>query len=454
MYSTLLVPKRIRISSRGEKSLVEEVESDRARVLYSASFRRLQRKTQVFPLEDNASVRTRMTHSLEVAHVGRFLASSVLGVFSERSLLDSFELTTERQHAFSTTVEVACLLHDIGNPPFGHFGEVAISRWFSKLDIFGDYKLDFDGFDGNPQGFRIISRIAGDDGLTGMNLTLSQLAATVKYSVNPEEQKSSNLKKFGIFFSENQTLGKIRAQFNLKPEQRHPLAYLMEAADDISYCLSDIEDGAEKGIVRYQDIVQDLLENAEDEDVREIILDAEQVADSAQSVNKIVSFRSHLIRGLVKYAANRYADDHDQILSGDIDELIDKNSSHGKLLKVIKNVVRGKVYSHHTVQSLELSGLAAITALLESFGQLLRLDRDVFTSLISEGKSKRGLEVEKRLCDFIAPSHKYAYNVASQAVDGKDAELWLRAHMLVDYISGMTDSFAIEMHQILGGLRI
>lgn len=130
MYQSLLIGDRIRASTRGAKDITEEVESDRARVLYSASFRRLQRKTQVFPLEDNASVRTRLTHSLEVAHVGRYLATTVIKLMRERGLAASYGLQDiGLQHAFSVTVEVACLLHDIGNPPFGHFGEVAISKW-------------------------------------------------------------------------------------------------------------------------------------------------------------------------------------------------------------------------------------------------------------------------------------------------------------------------------------
>ncbi|WP_206436313.1 dGTP triphosphohydrolase [Xanthomonas oryzae] len=219
MYQTLLTNERLRPSSRGKESIAQEVESDRSRVLYSASFRRLQRKTQVFPLEDNAAVRTRLTHSLEVAHVGRFLATSVIQRVSEKGLIASWGLDlTDFKHAFVVTVEVACLLHDIGNPPFGHFGEAAIAKWFTKCSAKNSYFNDFTGFDGNPQGFRIVTKLNGSDGLTGMNLTLSQLASTLKYPSTPSEK--SRYKKFGAFFTEQEALKDVREPLNNAPQMR------------------------------------------------------------------------------------------------------------------------------------------------------------------------------------------------------------------------------------------
>jgi dGTPase len=395
-----------------------------------------------------------MTHSLEVAHVGRYLGSSVVDEFHKRGLLHKYELEGDRQYVFATTVEVACLLHDIGNPPFGHFGEVAITRWFRQNGRgMGGRNEDFLGFDGNPQGFRIISKLAGDDGSTGMNLTISQLASTLKYPVDPAERPSSGLKKFGVFFSETATLEKIRSKLYLGKGVRFPLAYLMEAADDISYCLSDIEDGAEKEITTYHAIVDALREEAPDEDVRQMVDKAMVIAERSSSVNEIVSFRSALIRQLVAFASKRYVDVHNNVLDGSIGELIDKSSPEGRLLKLIKSVVRRKIYSHSSVQSLELSGLSAITSLLDSFGRLLDLSREDFESLLKPGGIKRGLEIEKRLCDFVARSHKGAYKASVKNVND-DEELVCRAHLIVDYISGMTDSFAIEMHQVLGGVRI
>jgi len=452
MYERLLTGDRIRASTRGQKGISEEVESDRARVLYSAAFRRLQRKTQVFPLEDNASVRTRLTHSLEVAHVGRFLASSVLKLIRDQGLTKSFGLeNVDFQHALSVTVEVACLLHDIGNPPFGHFGEFAISEWFRKKEPLSQPFADLRDFDGNPQGFRIVSRLNGADGLTGMNLTLSQLAATMKYPSNPDERE--RFKKFGVFLSEKDVMAQVRAKFNLQPEQRFPLAYLMEAADDISYCLSDIEDGVEKRIVSHKEIVADLLEQAPNDEIRALITEAKEAAEKASSVDEAVTFRSTLVRKLVEHAASTYISQHNEILAGEPKELIDENSAEGKLLSLIKHVVRNKVYTDSSIQSLELAGMSVITGLLEKFGRLLDLSRDEFLALLPKSGRVRGKDVEKRLVGFIADRHLIVYKTMADECSEIE-EKWHRAHLIVDYISGMTDPFALKMHQTLGGTRL
>ena len=450
MYDQLLIADRIRTSTRGTKGIAEEVESDRARVLYSASFRRLQRKTQVFPLEDNASVRTRLTHSLEVAHVGRFLASSVISKVKDAGLQGAWGISkSETEHAFTVTVEVACLLHDIGNPPFGHFGEFAIAQWFKEHS--GDLFADLRGFDGNPQGFRIISRLNGADGRSGMNLTLSQLASTLKYPSIPAEKV--RYKKFGVFLTEKDVMDQVRKKFGLTAEQRFPLAYLMEVADDISYCLSDIEDGVEKKIVKHKDVVDALKEKTKnDAEVSDLIGRAADAAEQAEIVDEAVTFRSTLIRMLVDRASSRYVEEHDKILTGEIDELIGDNSAEGRLLSAIKAVVRKEVYSDASIQSLELAGMAVITGLLENFGRLTKLKRSEFESLLRDERI-RGLDVERRLVDFMAGRHVSVYKAMTQDCDDSE-ELWHRAHLIVDYISGMTDPFALEMHRMLGGTRL
>ena len=452
MYKELLTPGRLRTSSRGAENIAQEVESDRSRVLYSASFRRLQRKTQVFPLEDNAAVRTRLTHSLEVAHVGRFLATSVIQRVSEKGVTASWGLDpTDYKHAFVVTVEVACLLHDIGNPPFGHFGEAAVAKWFREKSKNNEQFQDFSGFDGNPQGFRIITKLNGSDGLTGMNLTLSQLAATLKYPSTPAEK--IRYKKFGVFFTERETLEVVRDKFSLKSEQRHPLAYLMEAADDICYCLSDIEDGVEKRLLRHEDFIEALIEEVDSNaDVKKIVEDASRAAKSAAKVDETVSFRSFLVRRFVAEASSTYVDRHNDIFNGSLKEVIREDCLDGQLLGAIKRVVRNKVYRDPSIQSLELSGYAAISGLLDRFGVLLDIPRDKFVELLESGAKVSGYDVEKRLVDFIAGRHVSTYRQAA-AGSSDDDEAWHRAHLIVDYISGMTDSFAMEMHKILGGTK-
>ncbi len=228
VYQTLLTPARRRPSTVPEqRSLAAEAASDRGRVLFSTGFRRLQSKTQVFPQEWNAAVRTRLTHSLEVASIGRYLAEGISDQLIEDGFLGKIgELeTTHRANAFISFVEVSCLMHDLGNPPFGHFGEKCIQEWFAKRqktvkERFAD-KQEFDTryedflrFDGNPQGFRLATRLQWVNDAFGYNLTYSQLAATLKYPWTPErigtEKDSVIIKKAGVFHSEAAILSEIQ----------------------------------------------------------------------------------------------------------------------------------------------------------------------------------------------------------------------------------------------------
>ena len=226
MYKKLLDTERRRASTQGQYSLLQAIESDRARVLYSTAFRRLQGKTQVFPLDENAAIRTRLTHSLEVAHVGKYLASSILEKLEDKDKLEEFDLSGHYGIAFVTVVEIACLLHDIGNPPFGHFGEVAISSWFKKyvaeMKSCNDVLLDLTNFDGNPQGFRIATRLSGKETRTGMNLTFVQLASMLKYVGLPKDINTATLTKAGAFGTESEALQQVMSRFELKVGGRFP----------------------------------------------------------------------------------------------------------------------------------------------------------------------------------------------------------------------------------------
>lgn len=199
--------KRFLPSSVERESTIDDFYSDRSRIIFSSSFRRLQQKAQVFSLEPNASVRTRMTHTLEVADIGRTLASKISAGLYKKHLL-----TTEQLPVFVAIVENACLLHDIGNPPFGHFGESAIREWAKSLDkIAGNHGFstktdlytrlmsDFHEYDGNPQGFRIITRLHPERDQHSLNLTFSTLLAAIKYARSAgEERGKESTKKQGI----------------------------------------------------------------------------------------------------------------------------------------------------------------------------------------------------------------------------------------------------------------
>lgn len=270
---------RLRDSKVNYDSLVACAESDRGRVLYSAAFRRLQQKAQVFSLEPNAAVRSRLTHSLEVSQVGRYISDKII----EKSDVNDPEIA----RSLAIFVETACLAHDIGNPPFGHFGEAAIQEWFRKhgksaiASSLSDPKnpnpenfksdnseillKDFIEFDGNPQGLRIISKLQWNNDALGLNLTTTSLLSCIKYLrcaggdlkpldgilKNEEPVTDPLYKKAGYFISEEKLVKKLWEIHSIERENpcRFPLSAIMEAADDISYCISDLEDSVEKEIV-------------------------------------------------------------------------------------------------------------------------------------------------------------------------------------------------------------
>lgn len=248
LYKKLLSHTRFRISDVSDRHILLEAESDRGRLLFCPAFRRLQQKAQVFSMESNASVRSRLTHSLEVAQVGRYIADQISIQLMERNWAEKEECA-----ALTTFVETACLMHDIGNPPFGHFGEFAISEWFklngaealkSSFEASGmagsdSYTVralaDFLEFDGNPQGIRIVTKLQRNNDEFGLNLTKTTLAAYLKYvrtsGVKPEEVKSPFVKKCGYFSTEADIIVSVWAEFGYGSPQRYPLAYIMEAAD-------------------------------------------------------------------------------------------------------------------------------------------------------------------------------------------------------------------------------
>src|SRR6266480_1666826 len=239
----LLREVRLRDSTRGLRGVLIASESDKGRVINSAPFRRLGQKAQVFPLDPNAAVRTRLTHSIEVSQVGRHLAQKVIQSLNNG---DGGEYATLA--AFVNTVETACLLHDLGNPPFGHFGELAVQEWFRhrKVEI-----RNLINFDGNPQGFRVMSFLSGSDEY-GFNLTCSLLLSTVKYPCTVETRNGTG--KVGLFTSDWSRYERACTSVGWTLGKKFPFALLMDASDDIAYATSDLEDGLEKKIISMEDL--------------------------------------------------------------------------------------------------------------------------------------------------------------------------------------------------------
>lgn len=485
-YDALLSSKRLRQSTIGRPTINVEAESDRGRVLFCPSFRRLQQKAQVFSLESNAAVRSRLTHSLEVAQIGRLLAELIAD-----KLVSLSELSADRKQAFITFVETACLMHDIGNPPFGHFGEAAITSWFAEhgREVMGEALglgaggvrgdlcpkakealSDFLEFDGNPQGFRIVASLQGQNDSTGLNLTVTTLAAFLKYArCAGEEGKPPFNKKAGYFQSEKEIVGRVWGALGYRAPQRFPLAYIMEAADDIAYCVSDLEDSAEKKIV---DANAAILEIRESYIARQNLAEAERLDVSHSSHSKVLKvlneflsddslrgnytqFRAALNWILVQDACSVYLDRHSEIKSGVVTTLLPKNLPSGAILDELRTFCRRRVYVHESVQKVELAGYAAIKGLLDNFKCLLKLSEEDFNAALrDERKSASGksIVIPAKLLSLFPEKHKRAYRESEKSDCFNEWQA--RAHLVVDYISGMTDDFSVSIHRMLGGTNL
>lgn len=481
MYENMISIKRSRSSNYKGREVIVETESDRGRIIFSSAFRRLQQKAQVFPLETNASVRSRLTHSLEVAHTGKYIAQQIVQIMRKDVSKFSESWLEVNEQAFLNVVECACLIHDIGNPPFGHFGEAAICDWFKNrgLEILAgkddDYKRyikneykDFLTFDGNAQGFRLVSKLQGEDGVSGLNLTYALLGAYLKYARLPqEEDMADKFKKPGYFNTEKTLVKEMRKAVGIKKNKRYALSFIMEAADDIAYCLSDIEDGIEKGLMTEDLFFTELqrlwgieigkldnVDNVDEEYLENLLKDANAMI----SVGSYIAFKTNLINRLVKYSAEQYCTRHSDVIKGNIDGLIRGECNEQLILKSLRKVVGKHIFKSHVAEGVELAGHSTITKLLDNFSKLLTCTRSQFTELINENDDyikQNSLDLERRLLNKLSNKSRLVYKKSIEKEALTDVEEWhLRAHMLVDYISGMTDDYALETHQLLAGIKI
>ncbi|MBU2916570.1 dGTPase [Psychrosphaera sp. F3M07] len=468
-----------RYNNNPNANISDQFESDRGRIIQSAAIRRLQQKTQVFPLERNSAVRSRLTHSLEVQQTGRHIVRTIfkkLGADAKQYGLDTLEREIE------SLVEMSCLMHDIGNPPFGHFGEAAINHWFNNhLDkhvLFSQadnkmlslqIKQELKSFEGNAQAFRIIFN------LLKLNLTYSQAASILKYTrcgldMRPEKDKPLSYlkKKVGFYYSELDDITLLCDHLEVKPGHRFPLAYLMEAADDISYCLADIEDGVEKGLLNCKHLAELLkstftrLSNEESDPAFLKGKSFHQAVDYAlaraekEPINKTHEFfvwlRVQLIHPLVEHAASSFIDNIQHVYDGDLNRaLLEDDSLFHQMISTFKEVAIKYIFSTNEVETKELQGYRIITGLLDTYEPLLLMRTEQFQNMVS-GEKGGGL-IEARLFKRLPKKHLKAYQQAllplADKPDFKLHEFYYRCRLIQDNISGMTDQYALEEYQNL-----
>ncbi|MGM3175935.1 dGTPase [Dickeya lacustris] len=478
-----------------EASAIErEFESDRGRIINSAAIRRLQQKTQVFPLERNAAVRSRLTHSMEVQQVGRYIAKEVLGQLRKNGRLDALGLSG-LESPFESLIEMACLMHDIGNPPFGHFGEAAINKWFRQRlmpecalpSAQGDpcqvpclrwdeqhdpalnalrsqIRHDLSHFEGNAQAIRLVHS------LLKLNLTYAQVACILKYT-RPAywaqavpEQYDYLMKKPGFYLSEEAFVAQLRSELGMGEFHRHPLTYIMEAADDISYCIADLEDAVEKKIVTYQQLYERLEQawgtRAEKDvfshTIERAYAERKHMQGRSESDQFFMKLRVNVVNTLVGYVTRRFIEHLPALYDGSFNHslLEESKDDYGRLLKIFKDVARKFVFNHHEVEQLELQGDRIIRGLLDIYSPLLHMPHADFCQLVAEETHPR-YPIETRLYHKLSSKHCHAYREATRALSALSTpeqviwEYYYRARLILDYISGMTDLYAYDEYRRL-----
>lgn len=459
------------------KYIDASIESDRGRILSAPAFRRLQKRTQVFALELNASIRTRLTHSLEVGQTARFISKTILSKLKEEGL-DTYRLD-ELENAFVSTAEMTSLLHDIGNPPFGHFAEQTINKWMKNnaLPMLNNFESgtkeikvlqealakDICSYDGNAQAIRVITK------LQRLNLSYTQILSVLKYTRGAFEDKVKDApldylrKKPGFYYSEKDFIGKIQETLEVEPGHRFPITYIMEAADDISYLTADLEDSVEKGILSLDDVYNLIKRECEKEDehyLLEVIEGRYQQAKENEEPYQFSMFftlvRAKLVTSLVYHVADIYLNNHEAIFNGTFNSALleyDKECKYYKAVKILQNISVKYIYQNKDVQELELQGYAIVNGLLDIYKPLLELSSDDLSALLKDEKIDCFLSM--RLIKRVSSKQISAYRNDVKQLDKKETqryavlEWYYRVRLITDYISGMTDDFALKEYQTL-----
>ncbi len=446
-WNKLLSTKRARKSESAHQKddKRSEFERDYDRIIFFSSFRRLQGKAQVFPLESNDFVRTRLTHSIEVSTIGRSLALDVA-----RQLAETKKVLPEQISDIGTIVAIAGLVHDVGNPPFGHSGEGSIRTWFAKKGkeylekLTNAEKKDFELFDGNAQGLRIIAHLQMLKDEHGANLTFGTMAAGVKYPCSSEEadKESNKKKKFGFFQSEKKLFQSICDETGLNG--RHPLALLMEAADDIAYSAVDIEDAVKKGILLPEQVIEFLKEELKDSQFLEIVSRLEKNNTDYRKESRPDPFDTsiQLLRieahaEMIRASAKSYIKHYDNIMSGKFDGGLVESSESKQLYKALKKLAQNHVYSCPSVIMLECVGKEVIHGLLDR----------LIPAALSGGRDDTRTH-DGRLFNLMSHSLRFIEQ------NYRSHSNYSKMQLVCDFICGMTDIYAVDFYRRLTGMKI
>ena len=425
-----------------------DFQRDFDRIIFSSAFRRLQNKTQVFPLPGSVFVHNRLTHSLEVSSVGRSLGS-LAGEFIVQNFEN--ELTEDSKNFYlynlNNVIAAACLCHDIGNPAFGHSGEDAIASFFEKNESELKPKFtekewaDLVNFEGNANAIRILThkQTGKDEG--GTQLTYTTLASIAKYPCEAIAKKKGhvNRKKFGFFQSEKQTFLNIANATKMMVEseeptvfKRYPFVWLVEAADDICYNIIDMEDAHRLGIISTADcenLFMDLIQSVNEKDAKR---SAEKLLLFSNKNERISYLRAKVINALINKSTELYQLHFSEILNGTLNKaLLDIFKSESESFQEVERFSIEKIYGHRSVVEIENAGYNVMYELLNHF----------IPPIIKEKSERKGFE--KKALQLIPSQFIY-----------EDGTVYEKVLGVLDFVSGMTDNFATDLYRKIKGIDI
>lgn len=469
-WEQLLSTKRSRGSSNKNKylkntDLRSEFEKDYHRIIGSASFRRLQDKTQVFPLDKSDFIRTRLTHSLEVSSFAKSLGQNI----GENILLYKKDsgFTQRMKEDICSILQCAGLIHDVGNPPFGHFGELAIREWFERnlpvLKFHGKpidqilterMREDLYHFEGNAQALRLVSKLHFLVDEHGMNLTYALLNTIVKYPVasNEIDPKSGNIKdkKLGYYLADAEIFREIQEATGTNG-RRHPLTFILEAADDIAYKTADIEDAFIKGFISYHKLLEELTElqvmyGKSDANTFNParLLDELYLRGKDKHVEdpEEYAIKNWIVRVqgfLINCATYGFTSNYNEIMAGEYEHDLFYHTFAEKLMDMLGDLAFREVFTSDTIYRMEVAEATMIDYLM---------DRFVSAVIKYDDKEEKMGTLDIRMVSFISSNYKNAYHFQAQGKSDEE-RLYLRLLLVTDYICGMTDSYAKRLYQEL-----
>ncbi|MDN5204237.1 dNTP triphosphohydrolase [Fulvivirgaceae bacterium BMA10] len=442
---------------KGQDDIRTQYERDWDRIIFSSPFRRLQNKTQVFPLPEEVFVHNRLTHSLEVASVGRSLGKIIGKKLSTlEQIKDDEKARPFYRNSLKNVIASACLAHDMGNPAFGHSGEEAISKYFKKRDTKKTEDLEFKEqfsneewkdlttFEGNANALRILTLQQKGRNKGGFRLTYSTLGSILKYPCESiaSDKRILHRKKYGYFKIDEKVFLDVVTELNLVRDniesgiayKRHPFVYLVEAADDISYNIIDFEDAHRLGILSYLDVRDSFLEIIKNSPRDDINWVKEQAKSLEGDPNESIAYlRAKSINTLIYKCADVFWKNREAILTGDFDKsLIDSIPELQSVMKKIETISIDKIYNAKSVVQLEIAGFRIMSGLVKDF---------VTSSLTP--KYLRDKEQNKII--GLLPK-QFSFDESNSP--------YVKVMHIIDFIAGMTDLYALKLYRKLRGIEL